>query len=364
MSGLVYPSLHCNYSVDLVFLHRNYSEDDLTLSVDISIATYCYTVLALAGLTASVFILITFIRGCKGRKSLTKVDTFFFALSLTDLFIILYSTSVIAHRPSYLKTTSLNCGVLSFFFNISYFNSQFLQVTMLFFLTFEENRSGIALLIKVLDNALACVGLTALGALLGSVFTTALLEMGQQLNESLCCTLDPLQAGPRYDIVKFIVGIVLPYLLLIKCLLLWKKSEIGMGLAAKLKACSAFIAVASVTLVCRIFYNAVLLHRTSLKYGLGSFSPQQEALCNVVELVMFSGSCLSLVLIVSLHKPCREGMVKTLKTLTDPCRRISRGETHRNIMTTTIEITEHKEDTVSLHSENQGEAPEATDGCR
>ncbi|MGH0168654.1 UNVERIFIED_CONTAM: hypothetical protein FKN15_055073 [Acipenser sinensis] len=359
MSGLVYPSKS--------FQH-NYSIDDLVLSADISSrATYCYILLALAGLTASVFILITFIRGCKGRKSLTKMDTFFFALSLSDLFIILYSISVIAHRPGYLKTTSLNCGVFSFFFNISYFNSQFLQVTMLFFLTFEENRPGVALLIKALDNALACVGLTALGSFLGSVFTTALLETGQQLNESLCCQLDPLQAGPRYDIAKFIVGIALPclllMLLLVKCLLLWKKSETGMGLAARLKACSAFLAVASVTLVCRIFYNTVLLHRTALKYGLGSFSPQQEALCNVAELVMFSGSCLSLVLIVSLHKLCREGMVRTLKSLTDLCRRIGRGETHRNIMTTTIEIAEHKEDTVSLHSENLGEAPGTTDGC-
>ncbi|RXM28024.1 hypothetical protein EOD39_2777 [Acipenser ruthenus] len=336
----------------------NYSAENLTLSGDISsTATYCYILLALAGLTASIFILITFIRGCKGRKSLTKMDTFFFALSLSDLFIILYSISVIAHRPGYLKTTSLNCGVFSFFFNISYFNSQFLQVTMLFFLTFEENRPGVALLIKVLDNALACVGLTALGAFLGSVFTTALLETGQQLNESVCCQLDPLQAGPRYYLAKFIVGIVLPCLLLtlllVKCLLLWKKSETGMGLAARLKACSAFLAVASVTLVCRIFYNAVLLHRTALKYGLG----------NVAELVMFSGSCLSLVLIVSLHKLCREGMVRTLKSMTDPCRRIGRGETHRNIMTTTIEIAEHKEDTGSLHSENLGEAPGTTDGC-
>ncbi|MGH0165380.1 UNVERIFIED_CONTAM: hypothetical protein FKN15_048739 [Acipenser sinensis] len=72
-------------------------------------AKYCYILLALAGLTASVFNLITFIRGCKGRKSLTKVDTFFFALSLRDLFIMLYSTSVIAHRPGYFDTTSLNC---------------------------------------------------------------------------------------------------------------------------------------------------------------------------------------------------------------------------------------------------------------
>ncbi|KAK1165001.1 hypothetical protein AOXY_G15454 [Acipenser oxyrinchus oxyrinchus] len=358
MSGLVNQSK---------ILHPNYSAENLTLSGDISsTATYCYIFLALAGLTASVFILITFIRGCKGRKSLTKMDTTFFALSLSDLFIILYSISVIAHRPGYLKTTSLNCGVFSFFFNISYFNSQFLQVTMLFFLTFEENRPGVALLIKVLDNALACVGLTALGSFLGSVFTTAMLATGQQLNESLYCQLDPLQAGPRYIIAKFIVGIALPCLLLtlllVKCLLLWKKSETGMGLAARLKACSAFVAVASVTLVCRIFYNAVLLHRTTLKYRLGSFSPQ-EALCNVAELVMFSGSCLSLVLIVSLHKLCREGMVRTLKSLTDPCRRIGRGETHRNIMTTTIEIAEHKEDTGSLHSENLGEAPGTTDGC-
>ncbi|XP_041134021.1 uncharacterized protein LOC121331000 [Polyodon spathula] len=359
MSRLAYPSKSLN---------RNYSIDDLVLSADISSrATYCYILLALAGLTASIFILITFIRGCKGRKSLTKVDTFFFALSLTDLYLILCSVSVIACRPSYFETTSLNCAVLSFFFNISYFNSQFLQVAMLFFLTFEENRPSVALLIKALDNALACVGLTALGALLGSVFTTALLETGQQLNESLYCQLDPLQAGPRYDIAKFIVGIALPCLLLtlllVKCLLLWKKSETGMGLAAKLKACSAFVAVASVTLVCRIFYNAVLLHRTSLKYGLGSFSPQQEALCNVAELVMFSGSCLSLVLIVSLHKPCREGMVKTLKSLKDPCSRIGRDETHRNIMTPTTEIAEQKEDTVSLHTKNQGEAPGATDSC-
>ncbi|RXM32479.1 hypothetical protein EOD39_0233 [Acipenser ruthenus] len=359
MSGLVYPSKS---------VHHNYSIDDLVLSADISSrATYCYILLALAGLTASVFILITFITGCKGGKSLTKVDTFFFALSLSDLFIMLFSISVIAHRPDYFKTTSLNCGVLSFFFNISYFNSQFLQVTMLFFLTFEENSPGVALLIKALDNALACVGLTALGSFLGSVFTTALLEMGQQRNESLYCQLDPLQAGPRYDIAKFIVGIALPCLLLtlllVKFLLLWKKSETGMGLAARLKACSAFLAVASVTLVCRIFYNAVLLHRTSLKYGLGSFSPQHEALGNVAELVMFSGSCLSLVLIVSLHKLCREGMVRTLKSMTDPCRRIGRGETHRNIMTPTIEIAEHKEETVSLYSENQGEVPGSTNGC-
>ncbi|XP_066545764.1 C3a anaphylatoxin chemotactic receptor isoform X2 [Amia ocellicauda] len=313
---------------------------DLTAASDItSRANYCYMFFILAGLCATVFIFYTFLHAYRTRRALSKVDSFFGALCISDLFVILYSLSAVAHRPKYLETTGLGCAILSFFFNVAHLSSQFLQVLAVSFVMYDEIPQGPTLVRRLLDSGPACAALTAAMAALFSMLLAGLLGFQDLLHNNLHCQLDPLQAVRAYDITKFCIAFAIPQVvLLLTCFVACTRS--GGSAWSKLKACPASLAVSLLTLLCRLFYYCVLLHRTSQKYGWESGSPQQEALMNVAEFVLFSGSCLDLVLVVFLYEPCRDRLQVQLR---DCCHRLRGREANRNIMTPHIEIADMDE---------------------
>ncbi|KAJ8364136.1 hypothetical protein SKAU_G00129670 [Synaphobranchus kaupii] len=300
-------------------------------------ANYCYMFCAVLGLASGLFLFYSFSKSYRARRNWTWLDSLLCGLSVSEFIILLCSLSSLAHRPDCLKTTNLNCTLLSFLFNVAFFSGQLLLVLMGFFLTFDQDPPRSPLLQRARDRPAACVALTTALSLLSSALLAGLLGARQRPHDVADCRLDPRQDGDGYEATKLLLGFILPNLLLLALLAagcaVWGRSN-G-GFLSRLKAFPAFLAVALVTFVCRFFYSCVLMKRVGLPPR-----PGQEALLTVAEFVLFSGSCASLVLVLLLHAPCRESLQTAARHLGDCCRRVGSRDTNRHIMVPRIEITD------------------------
>ncbi|XP_064178428.1 uncharacterized protein LOC135248114 [Anguilla rostrata] len=298
----------------------------------VSRANYCYMFCAVLGFASGLFLFYSFFKSYRARRNWTWLDSFLCALSVSEFVILLCSLSSLAHRPNYLSTSNLNCTLLSFLFNGAFFSGQLLLVLMGFFLTFDRDPPSSALLQRARDTPAACVALTAALSLLCSALLAGLLGAGQKPYEVGCCRLDPRWYG--YKATKLLLGFVLPNLLLLAllaagCVLWGRPGGGGSGsFLSRLKAFPAFLAVALVTFVCRLFYSGVLMKL------------EGEPLMSVAEFVLFLGSCGSLVLVLLLHGPCRESLQAAARRLGDCCRSVGARDTNRHIMAPRIEITD------------------------
>ncbi|KAJ8284159.1 hypothetical protein COCON_G00030090 [Conger conger] len=303
-------------------------------------ANYCYMFCAVLGFASGLFLFYSFIKSYRARRNWTWLDSLLCALSVSEFIILLCSLSSLAHRPDLLRTTNLNCTLLSFLFNAAFFSGQLLLVLMGFFLTFDQDPPSRPLLQKARDAPAVCVALTTVLSLLSAAVLAGLLGARQSLNQTSDCRLDPRLDGGGYKATKLLLGFILPNLLLLALLaagcVIWGKSS-G-GFLSRLKAFPVFLAVALVTFICRFFYSSVLMKRVGRPPR-----PSQEALMSVAEFVLFSGSCGSLVLVLLLHGPCRESLQNAARRLGECCRSVGGRDTNRHIMAPRIEITDTQE---------------------
>ncbi|XP_069065973.1 uncharacterized protein [Pleurodeles waltl] len=274
------------------------------------------------GLLAGICIMAALIKSYGLQKSFSKLDLCLLCLAITEVTILLFSITVIA-RPGYMEITNLSCGVLAFLFNISYFNTQYLQVMFIFIFLLNKGMPNNPLLIKVTQRPLLCVLIIIVFAFCSSLTVVALLGTVSQLHEIVYCQLDPLNAAPSYDIGKFCLGFGIPSLFMTLLLVLicvklarskdftWKEiSHTGRML----------IPISIIMFTCRLFYNTLLIRRTISKLQRQSGSIGDELVMNIAEIVMFSQSCFSLVIIMLLHRPCKELVHQMWTSLTQLCK--------------------------------------------
>ncbi|KAG7492014.1 hypothetical protein MATL_G00010130 [Megalops atlanticus] len=311
-------------------------------------ANYCYVLCAVLGFASALFLFYSFFRTYRAG-TWNRLDTLLCALSISEFYIVLCSLSSLAHRPQYLQTTNLNCAIFSFFYNVAYFSGQLMLVLMGFVLIFDQDPPSTPLLQTALNKPIVCVGVTTLASLLSSVLLMGLLGISRDPNnvyniyKVTACRVDPCQASYIYSRTKLVLGFILPNLLLLALLgagyLVWRRSN--SSFLSRLKAFPVFLAVALVTFVCRIVYNGVLMKEVSLRVT-DELSPRQEALMSVAEFVLFSGSCASLVLLLLLHGPFRDGLREVLC-----CHGMGGREANRHIMAPHIEIRDTQDMTTA-----------------
>ncbi|KAH0632020.1 hypothetical protein JD844_020027 [Phrynosoma platyrhinos] len=104
------------------------------------------------GLIAGITILGIFIKSYM-QHTLKKLDIMIFAHTVSNIFMILLSLTIIP-RPAYLRVSYLECGTLSFFFNLSYFNSQYLRVLMMLSFFFNKHPPQNAWISKAHQNTM------------------------------------------------------------------------------------------------------------------------------------------------------------------------------------------------------------------
>ncbi|XP_062999292.1 uncharacterized protein LOC134410122 [Elgaria multicarinata webbii] len=299
-----------------------------------------------AGLLAGIIILGIFIKNYL-QHTLDKLDILIFAYTSSNILMIFLSLTITT-RPAYLKVSYFECGALSFFFNLSYFSSQYLLLLMVLSLFLKRHPPQNALITKAHQNPMVCVGFVLTCAFCAALIVVALLGL-VNYHEETDCQLDPLFAWPEYEIIKFTFGFCIPSLAKLLCfiLLLVKKPQPESHPSRQNIHPYLTVLVITITMfVCRLFYNIMILSRTNLKIQGNIGTPQNELTMNIAEVVLFSECCISLVIILWLHKPCRNVLLHIITNLTNVCRR-------RNASNTTLEIRETHTEVSSVPSENE-----------
>ncbi|KAM8960424.1 uncharacterized protein RCH25_036122 [Pelodytes ibericus] len=248
------------------------------------------------------------------------LDFYLLNLAIADITIVLYSFTAIT-RPDYMEITNLSCGVIAALFNLSYFYSQYILLLVLFLLVYLSRPNTSSWVIRVTECRTMCMCFTLLFSLVMSLVAVSLLGTYKHLNTMTHCQLDPLNALPEYDLVKFSVGFCIPsllVLLLLALLVVWPRAE-DSEVKKRLKDHVAVLLNISVVFACRLFYNIMLLRRTGLKLQEVYLYPREELVMNVAELVLLSGSCISLMSTLTLHGPCRLGVWKAFQFIKRKC---------------------------------------------
>ncbi|XP_067859767.1 G-protein coupled estrogen receptor 1-like [Heptranchias perlo] len=316
----------------------------------ISRSIYAYSIFGLVGFITGIFIIVIYIGNYSKKRKFEKLDIFLFSLTLADLILILFSLTDIV-RPEAVETTALGCAVLSFFFNTAYFYTEYIHIVISFFLAYDH----IALIRKALNKPFISV-LAAMGlSVLFSVLVTALTGAGRDPSKTVNCHVDPLEAPPEYGIVKFVFGFLMPTLIILGFILHFlihstclRNSEDLQDCRERVQPHRVFLALVTVTFICRLVYNILLLLRPQTDAGSRRSSLKSELVVIIGELIMFAGSCLCLVSIVTLHEMRKDAAMETLRCITEPCRGVNANRNH-DIMSPNIEIKEHHEETASLY---------------
>ncbi|NXI66234.1 OPSD protein, partial [Anseranas semipalmata] len=299
----------------------------------ISRLMHCYIAFFVpTGLIAGICILIIFIKNYLQYKVMEHLDLLLLHFTISNIIMIFLSFTVIT-RPDYLKATHLACNVLSFFFNFSYFNSQYVLILMLLKLLLERFPPRTALR-KATRSPVLCVGFVLPYAFCLSL-TEAVLVGTDNYHSETDCQSDPLFARPEYEIVKFTFGFGIPSFLqiLFFTVLFAKKAPAeAPALQQHVRTYLAVFIISITTFICRLFYNVMILFRTTLKLQKSIGTPKNELTMNIAEIVLFSESCASLVFILCFHKPCKDRILEVIQK----CRREHTANHHLEIPVTSM----------------------------
>ncbi|KAE8579530.1 hypothetical protein XENTR_v10024081 [Xenopus tropicalis] len=313
-TGLYYPSQTLGPEIDV--------EEVIFSQTVISRVLHGYIgIMVPLGLLSGITILAIIIRKKIRHQTMENLDFYLLSVAVTDLTIILYSFTAIT-RPSYMEITNLACGAISTLFNVSYFTTQDLLLLMFFTMVAPNSSMLSSLLTTVNQNRLATMSVTVLFSILMSLLAASLLGTHKELHTTTFCQLDPLNAKPEYDLVKFTAGFCFPTLLTLLLLLLLvyqlRRAE-DSTVKENIQTQKATLLHVAIMFVCRLFYNVMLIRRASLKLCVLSMSAREELLFNAAELVVFSGSSLNLIFTLTFHGPCRLGVWKALHFLKKLC---------------------------------------------
>ncbi|KGL86584.1 hypothetical protein N301_10487, partial [Charadrius vociferus] len=271
----------------------------------ISRLMHCYIAFFVPiGLIAGICILIIFIKNYLQHKVIENLDLFLLHFTISNIIMIFLSFTVIT-RPDYLKATHLACNVLSFFFNFSYFNSQHVLILALLILLLKRFPQRTAL--RGTQRPILCVGFVLTYSFCLSL-TAAVLAGTDNYHLETDCQLDPLFAWPEYEIVKFTFGFGIPSFLQILCFTLLFAKEApaeAPALRQHIRTYAAAYVISITIVICRLFYNVMILFRTALKLQKSIGTPKNEFVMNIAEIVLFCESCASLAFILCFHKPCK-----------------------------------------------------------
>ncbi|KFQ63499.1 hypothetical protein N334_11688, partial [Pelecanus crispus] len=272
----------------------------------ISRLMHCYIAFfAPTGLIAGIWILIIFVKNYLQYKVIENLDLLFLHFTISNIIMIFLSFTVIT-RPDYLKATHLACNVLSFFFNFSYFNSQYVLILILLILLLKRFPPRTALS-QATQRPILCVGFVLIYAFCLSL-TEAVLVGTDNYHLTTDCQLDPLFARPEYEIIKFTFGFGIPSFLQILCFTVLFAKEAPAeepALQQHIRTYPAAYIISISIFICHLFYNVMILFRTTLKLQKSIGTPKNELVMNIAEIVLFCETCASLVFILCFHKPCK-----------------------------------------------------------
>lgn len=336
-----------NRSVDLVLTTQFSNSSSAVPSIaanDItSRANYVYSFLAGLGFMAGCFLLYSFIQTYRAQRRLAWLDCLLWVFCVLQLLLLLLSLHAVAvaYRPACPITTSLGCAALSFAINTASLCSLLVLVLMAYVLTLDPPSHAL------LRKPLVCAALVSLTSILISLLLAGLRGPWRDLQEKECF-MDTVLAGVSYAAARLCLALLIPYILQLGlviggCVRQWKSK--GRFLSGSEEG-PVFLTVTLVVFFCQLFYSVALVRGAQLTQ---QAQPEEEwlrekAFLSVAEFVLFSGSSASLLLVLFMHRPCRESLHGACRQLRDCCRSPGRSQPNRNIIAPHIEITDTLQD--------------------
>lgn len=318
-----------------------YDLDKIAAQDITSRANYIYSFLAALGFVAGCFLFYSFIQTYRALKRLAWLNRLLWAFCGLQLLLLLLSLHVVVHIPRYLHTTGLGCAALSFTINTVCLCSLFVLVLMAYVLTLDPPSHAL------LRKPWVCGALVSLTSFLIALMLAGLRGPREGMQVKDMCFMDPVSAGVSYASARLSLAFLIPYLLqlgllMAGCVRQWKSRR---RFLSGSEEGPVFLTVTVVMFFCQLFYSVVLVRGAQLaqlkKEGL---SYHEQAFLRVAEFVLFSGSSASLLIVLLMHRPCRESLHGALRQLRDCCRSPGASQTNRNIIAPHIEITDTLQD--------------------
>ncbi|XP_061910879.1 uncharacterized protein LOC133655007 [Entelurus aequoreus] len=303
----------------------------------ISTANHVYALFAAVGFVSGCFLLYSFAYTHRAQRRLAWFDCLLWVFCGLQLLLVLLSLYNVVHRPHSLQTSVLGCAALSFTVNTTYLCGLFILALMAYVLALDPPSN------TLLRRPGVCVAVVVFTSTLISVLLAAIRGPGDGLHQNTDCFMDPLHAGV-YAVAKLCLAFLIPYVLklgLVVCGCV-RQSKSNRRFLSGSEEGPVFLAVTGVSLLCHLFYMVVLVRGAQLQEG--ELSNRQRAFVSVAELVFFSASSGSLIIVPLMHRPSRERIGGLLRRLSDCCTRSVHTQANRNIITPHIEITDTLQD--------------------
>ncbi|XP_076025781.1 uncharacterized protein LOC143015619 [Genypterus blacodes] len=301
-------------------------------------ANYVYSFLAALGLASACFLLYSFVLTYRAQRPLAWLDRLLWLFCGAQLLLLLLSLSLVVHIPDHLITARVGCAALSFAVSTVSHCGLLLLVLMAYVLSVDPPFH------TLMRKPGLCVAMVTATLVLFSLSLAIVRGPRSDLGGRGECYIDLMQTHMPYAATKLCLTLLL-FAAILKflirgCVRQWKSE--GRFLSGSEEG-PVFLAVSTVMFACHLVYTAMLVRAAHLARA-GALSTHERAVLSVGEFVMFSGSALSLLLVLLMHRPSRESLQGLLRQLRDCCRNSGRTQAHRNIIAPHIEITDTLQD--------------------
>lgn len=301
----------------------------------ISRANYVYSFFAALGFLAGCFLLYSFIQMYRAQRRLAWLDCLLWAFCGFQLLLLLLSLHIVTTRPNYLRTTPLGYAALSFTIDTVSLCGLLVLVLMAYVLSLDPPSHAL------LRRPGVCAALVVLTSALISLVLAGIRVPRDGLQEKRDCPMDPSSAGVSYAAARLCIAFLIPYifqmgLLISGCVRQWKSK--GRFLSGSEEG-PVFLTITVFMFFCLLFYSVALLRGAQLE-SKKKLTQHERVFLSVAEFVLFSGSSVSLLLVLFMHRPCRESLHGVIRQLRDCCRSPGRTQPNRNIIAPHIEITD------------------------
>ncbi|XP_035811933.2 uncharacterized protein LOC118471434 [Amphiprion ocellaris] len=312
--------------------------DEIAANDIMSTAIYVYSFFAALGFLAGCFLLFSFVQTYRAHQRLAWLDCLLWVFCGLQLLLLLLSLHTVT-RPKYLSITALSCAALSFTINTVSLCGLLVLVLMAYVLTLDPPSHAL------LRRPGVCVTLVVLTSVLISLVLAGVRGPRDGLHEVTDCSMDPTSAGVSYAAARLFMVFLIPYilqlgLLISGCVRQWKSK--GRFLSGSEEG-PVFLTVTVFMFFCLLFYSVSLLRGAQLESE-KTLSYHERAFLTIAEFVLFSGSSISLLLVLFMHRPCRESLHGVMRQLRDCCYSPGRTQPNRNIIAPHIEITDTLQD--------------------
>lgn len=308
--------------------------DEIWANDVISRANYVYCVFAALGIVSGCFLLYGFVQTYRVQRWLGWLYCLLAAFCFVQMLILLLSLPQVFKRPDYLKTTVLGCAALYFTIDAASLCGLLILALMAYVLTLDPPPNAL------LRKPWVCTALVILTSVVVSLLLAGLRNPHNHLQDTIDCFKG--QVPVSYAATRLFLAVLVPYFLqfgLLTCGLVRQWKTKGRFLSGSEEG-PVYLTVTLLMLFCQLFYSVVLVSIAQQKVE----TPGKLVLLSMAEFVLYLGSSCSLLLVLFVHRPCRESIHTLIRQLRDCCQNPGRSQPNRNIIAPHIEITDTLQD--------------------